>query len=328
MIFAALIQVASSAPTDVSALERSISALESCISALDSKAETLSNSAASLEPWSWVFTAFVALGVAMEAWVIWHEHREDSETWALTFFGVYRTLRPHFGRLIVEYVSVVLVAGGIVGELVVGIKIASINTQLRGVDVQLRSKNVELRNASGHLIALLAKQAEDERSARVKIEASVAWRELSEDQKKELGNALLPYSSTSGSSLGFVSHDTSDREAGNFAIDIANSLKRGKWKTEIAQQGPEFSVNPWTPLPTGVIVSSTPDSASSEAANTVCQKFVKFGFDCKRDVPFQTKDSWHRLFVHVERRPKGPQGVYKLRAEAEAKSRKIDTSSN
>jgi histone H3/H4 len=159
--FAPFTQVASNLPSDASALERSISALESCISALDNAAESLGNSSASLEPWSWVFTALVALGVAMEFWVIWHEHRENTETWALTFFGINRTLRPSFGRLLVEYVSVALVAGGIIGELVVGIKIASLNHQLRGVDAQLRSKNGELRSKSDQLLAFVTQEAGD-----------------------------------------------------------------------------------------------------------------------------------------------------------------------
>jgi hypothetical protein len=158
--FALLTQTASTLPSDASALERSISALESCISALDNKAESLSNSSAGWEPWAWVFTSLVVVGIFVELWVIWDEHSEDMETWAETFFGIQRTLRPSTRRLVVEYLSVVLVAGGIIGELGISIKIASVNSQLRGVDTQLRSKNAELRIESDHLVGLLKDEAE------------------------------------------------------------------------------------------------------------------------------------------------------------------------
>lgn len=156
---ALLTQAASNLPADASALERSISALESCISALDNSAETFSKSSVSLEPLSWLFTALVVVGVAMEFWVIRDTHREDVETWAVTFFGVSRTVRPPTRRLVVEYISVALVVGGIIGELVIGVRIASINVQLLGIDTQLRAKNGELRSKSDQLVKLVTLQA-------------------------------------------------------------------------------------------------------------------------------------------------------------------------
>jgi hypothetical protein len=77
----------------------------------------------------------------------------------------------------VEYLSVVLVAGGIIGELGISIKIASVNSRLRSVDTQLRSKNAELRTASDQLIGLLNKEAEDEALARAELEAEFVKQE-------------------------------------------------------------------------------------------------------------------------------------------------------
>ncbi|MGC1371134.1 MAG: hypothetical protein WA824_03255, partial [Candidatus Sulfotelmatobacter sp.] len=51
------------------------------------------------------------------------------------------------------------IAGGIIGELAVGIRIASVNAQLRGVDTQLRTFNADLRSKSDQLVALVTKQA-------------------------------------------------------------------------------------------------------------------------------------------------------------------------
>jgi len=213
-----LAQVASSLPTDASALERSISALESCISALDSSAETFSKSSVSLEPWSWLFTILVAVGVAMEFWVIRDTYREDLETWAVTFFGVNRTVRPPTKRLVVEHISVALVAGGIIGELVIGVMIASINVQLRGIDTQLRTKNGELRTKSDQLVALINNRAAQAERDLAVLQKSVQWRHLSDSQKKGLCAGLSP-TFPSG-----VFAPLNDIEADNFAREIVIAI--------------------------------------------------------------------------------------------------------
>jgi hypothetical protein len=148
VIFADLIQTASSLPTEASALESSISALESAI-------KTRENSSASLEYWVWGFTILVVLGVLMEVWVITHERRDDMEAWALTYFGVLRTpSRPSTKKFVVEIGSVLLIALGVVGELGAGIGIASINSALR-------VKSAELRSKSDQLLVLVTRQAGD-----------------------------------------------------------------------------------------------------------------------------------------------------------------------
>ncbi|WP_348261335.1 hypothetical protein P8935_16195 [Telmatobacter sp. DSM 110680] len=134
---------------------------------MDKRSEMLASSSASWEPWSWVFTALVVIGVLLEFWVIWHEHREDTETWALTFLGVDRTLRPSRNRLIAEYLSVALVSGGIIGELIVGVEIGLINSQLRRIDAQLRTKSGDLRSDSDQLVALVTQEAGDAKQSAI-----------------------------------------------------------------------------------------------------------------------------------------------------------------
>jgi hypothetical protein len=160
VIFAHLIQSASNLPTDASALESSISALESAISALESEIKTLESSSLPWEHSVGVFTFLVVVGVAMELWVIRHEYRDDMEAWALAHFGVLRSPgRPSITKLGVEVGSVLLITIGIMGELGVGIKIASINGALRGKSAELRSKSAELRSKSDQLLALVTQQA-------------------------------------------------------------------------------------------------------------------------------------------------------------------------
>ncbi len=160
MIFSDLIQFASNLPTSVSALESSISALERAISALESDIATLDSSSLPFEhklPW---FTGAVVVGVLMELWVIWHEYSDDLEAWALTFFGLLRPpARPWAFKVAVEVASVVLITFGIVGELWIGIRVASINGVLRGKSAELRSKNAELRSKSDQLLAFVTQEA-------------------------------------------------------------------------------------------------------------------------------------------------------------------------
>jgi hypothetical protein len=162
VIFAALIQSASSFPASVSALESSISALESAISALESAVKSRSSSLVPLEFSVFVFTFLVAVGVVMELWVIRYEWRDNMEEWALAHFGLLRSPgRPSKTKLRVEIGSVLLITIGVMGELGVGIKIESINSELRGIDITLRSTNADLRSKSDRLLALVTQQAGD-----------------------------------------------------------------------------------------------------------------------------------------------------------------------
>jgi hypothetical protein len=335
--FALLVQAASTLPSDASALERSISALESCISALDSKAKALANSSASLEPWSWLFTFLVAFGVAMEFWVIWHEHREDTETWALTFFGVHRTLRPHFERLIVEYISVALVAGGIIGELAVGIGIASINAQLRSVDTQLRSKNAELRITSDQLVALIRSEAEEAKRqakesdlARVRLEASVEWRSLSEEQKKAFAQKLERYAGQRAE----IKYNIGDSEAERFAVSIADVLSRAHWHVSPPQALMVAMLGAPITFVTGVSIQAGFDESDIPFVEPQRALLVKLltdaGFDADGEFTWKTMpnpENRRVILIAVKHRPEGPQGEYKLQAEREAKAKNTKTNS-
>lgn len=109
-----------------------------------------------------MFTFLVVVGVALELWVIRDDWRDQMEAWALGHFGVIRLPgRPSLLKLRVEIASVLLITLGVAGELVVGIKIASINSQLRGKSAELRSKNADLRSKSDQLLALVTQQSGD-----------------------------------------------------------------------------------------------------------------------------------------------------------------------
>jgi hypothetical protein len=135
-ILAHLIQIASSLPTDVSALESSISALESKVAALESSSVPWEHRL----PW---FTGAVALGVALEFWVLRDDRREDMHAWRRGII-CWPPARPSLVKYIVEIVSILLVTGGIVLELWAGVRITEINGLLRGDSAELRSDSDRL----------------------------------------------------------------------------------------------------------------------------------------------------------------------------------------
>lgn len=142
-----LLQAVSNLPTDTSSLQSSISALENEIKALE-------NSSVPWEhrlPW---FTAMVIIGVAMELWVIVHDRRDDMEAWAVGHFLGTPKLpgKPSTFIFVIELASVALITLGILGELGVGLRVASINGTLR-------SKSAELRSKSDQLLAIVTLQA-------------------------------------------------------------------------------------------------------------------------------------------------------------------------
>jgi hypothetical protein len=122
-------------------------------------------------------------------------------------------------------------------------------------------------------------------------------------------------------------------------VDIAGTLKLAHWMPTEPEalmkmfMGPvNFGTNK---LPRGVVVTSTPDSLSENAAKALVQELVNAGFDATSGppVPLGTspgqsvgQDAMRAngslpnkrptVFVSVEPRPDGPQGDAKLRAEA------------
>ncbi len=165
----------------------------------------------------------------MELWVIRHEWHDDMEAWALAYFGLLRPPgRPSVSKLSVEIGSVLLITIGVVGELGVGIKIASINGVLRGQGAELRSKGDELRGKSDQLVALLHKQIEDERLARAHLEQAVSARRLTGEQKEKFTKFLKQYPDPVGI---VVVSAMLDNESSDFADDFDVAIQAAKGKT-------------------------------------------------------------------------------------------------
>ncbi len=345
-ILAHLLQTASNPPTDVSALESSTSVLERAISALESEVKALEIRSVPWEYSVWVFTFLVVIGVALEFWVIRHDWRDEMEEWALGHFGIIRLPgRPSLLKLRIEIASLVLITLGVAGEFAVGIEITSINGLLRGKSAELRSKNADLRSKSDQLLALvtqqagdailkagladeraaklekeaakLRKKAEDETTARIQVEARVAWRRLTKDQISKLGEQLSPFVGEPTSLL----FNVSDAEADSFGRDVGAALHAASWgvgdpwPVEEMRGGTAFGKAP--PADTGVRIRSTKNKISHDAADALIKRLIELGFDAFRseEIPYTQR----MVEVMIERRPEGAQGQLKLKALKEHK---------
>jgi hypothetical protein len=141
---------------------------------------------------------FVFAGVAMEGWVIWREYRDGMEEWALGYFLGTPPLpaKPSTRRLVFEVISVVFVTLGIAGELGIGIRITSINGELR-------DKNAELRGKSDQLIALIKQESSDSNKSAAeakletaRLEAQIQPRSYTSREIEVIDKACRPFIGT------------------------------------------------------------------------------------------------------------------------------------
>jgi hypothetical protein len=220
---------------------------------------------------------------------------------------------------------------GIAGELLSAVRTSQLSGQIIA-NIEERAANAEQKageandraTANEREAAQLRKDAEAEHLARVKIEAAVAWRQLSDKDKRDIGAAVTEFQSLVAASVWF---NASSTEAEIFADDIAEALRNGKiivqppgGVMEMRESG-KFGAPIKQPL-TGVIVQSTKDNAARQFAASVIAELTRRGFDAAKqtDPPFG-EGKFPQIWVNVEPRPKGPQGEYKLQTERETKAR-------
>lgn len=196
---------------------------------------------------------------------------------------------------------------------------------MRNADKRIADLNKEAANARKETEQVrkegegLKKQAEDERLARVRIEASVVWRRLTEEQKREIGSALGRTFANQGVSLWYRAGDT---EGSWFAADIADALTDAHTLRVyppasimlLRENGP--AGGPIGREVTGVTLQSTNDDRSRRLAAAIIHELTILGFDASRqtDPPFDPNPV-PQVWVNVEPRPMGPQGKFKLEAQ-------------
>lgn len=291
--------------------------------------------------WAMIFSTFcVVVGLYVEykesITQAWKEHR-----WKI--FKLWK-----MGHVII---GGVLVTGGVAGEFLVDFFASRAEGELREIAGKIeknsneelakaKTKAGEAETASGKAIkeageakerasknekeaARLNKLAEDEKTARVKIESRVAWRRLTKKQQEEIASVIARRFSRLGASLWF---STGDTEASFFAGDIATALIAAK--TLLVQ--PPASIltmretgkwgDPVKPSNTGVEVQSTKHEASRQLADAIIHELTVRGFDAirQKEPPFDPNPA-PQVWVNVNPRPEGPQGEFKLTLQQSTK---------
>jgi hypothetical protein len=177
------------------------------------------------------------------------------------------------------------------------------------------------------------KEAAQLRKDAADLEDSISWRRISSDKRSSIAARLRSYVGQ----FAWITYNMNDVESNDFGVDIAATLKLAHWiptEPEALLKMFEGPAQPGTnKLPRGIVVKSTPDSSSENAAKVLVKELVNAGFDATNALPVplgtapgQAKgvDAMRAsgavvgqrptVFVSVEPRPDGPQGDAKLRA--------------
>lgn len=156
-------------------------------------------------------------------------------------------------------------------------------------------------------------KAAEEKLARVKIEESIAWRRISNDQQSKLKNKLIKYA---GHPVNFW-YGAGDKEAETFAWELANTFNAAMWKVfspasmvNLAESGLPFGSA--SPHETGVVITSSKNKSSQKASLVIVHELLSLGFDATKSSKLEEFDG-QMIWVHVWVRPQGPQGEAKLK---------------
>jgi len=217
------------------------------------------------------------------------------------------------GTLILLFLTFVFGAGALITA-------SRLNTIQAKELTELRLKAAEARDRATkneQEAARLAKEAEEERIARLELEARVGWRRIGPSAQSEIAAHLAAFTGEPA----LVAYDLNDLEASSFASYIAATLHAANW--EVAERlGVLGQFNPPGTnghVFTGVLVWCTADERSRRAASALVEQLVSHGFDAvvspDKSILLSAQPSPTRVVISVEHKPDGPQGEYKLKAQ-------------
>ena len=249
-MIAHVIWTLSTLPSAASALQSSISALEREITALESQSS-------GLEPWLGRFTLLVAIGVALEIFVVIHDHGKEINEWRVSELI---PKGPSLIKLGIEIASIILVIAGVMGEFGVGLSISSINGQLR-------AKSAELRSKSDQLLALVTQQAGEAKDSAVIAKASAKAAGIEASKALDTSKAANDAAGKAQEKIGVVAKraEKIDSDLINFALCNAPRVIRN-WS--MASGGVSKSyVDPLRPMAGQIVfLEVTPNDAEARRA--------------------------------------------------------------
>jgi hypothetical protein len=244
--------------------------------------------------------------------------------WLLSAKWILRKSTPFdrcvFWKLLLHSVGPILVVLGIAGEFVFEGRTFVVEDRQ---EIKAKGDIASLQNQSSAFVLEAAqrrKEAEAEHLARVKIEATVAWRSFSKEQQSIFSDNLKLLA---GLKVG-VSYLNGEAEGLGFANDIATALRAAKWSVFSPREpftqfgGFGGGIIPLESL-TGVNVSNTGNRLGRDAADAIQHELCSLGFDTtitRKPQAFGPGDPKIDVEVLIVGRPPTQQGLTQLSIDA------------
>lgn len=254
-------------------LDRAISALENSISHLDA-------SSASLDIWLKFFTALVAVGVAFEIVVIFVEYLEAHRAWRRS--SIRTPEKPSVRFLVFNLLGILLVTGGVAGELWVSVRSGNVNTSLR-ID---NGKLVSLVNQKAGYANESARDAEAQASA---AEGAAGRAKYSADQARNeaiKAKSELVKLRADAQNLAAEANKTED-DLKNISVCNAPRVIVRWFMGGSKGSSSKSYVDPLTPMAGQVVfIEFSPDAEAQRAAQNIARTLM----DAKWDVQLPLRE--------------------------------------
>jgi hypothetical protein len=180
----------------------------------------------SLDPLARIFAFVVFVGVAVEIGAVAREWYDDFRDFRRG--TIHTPDKPVLSKYFWGLFSSVLVTLGILGELLVGVSASKVESKIRLTTDTLVSVIGSKAKAAGERAAAseqkaarFNKAAEDERSARVKIEQQLEWRRITPSQSDAICKGVSSFRDTKITMADLMG----DAEGAQFASDLSDALQ-------------------------------------------------------------------------------------------------------
>jgi hypothetical protein len=206
-------------------------------------------------------------------------------------------------------------------------RIAESDAKAKSADATAKQFESQIAQANERA-AKNEKEAEDERTARVLIEQSLAPRSLTPHDEEAIAIGLIGLSGQRFS----VAHESGNAEAESFAWDIARALDKAKQIVfapnsimDFSSTGIPFKLGK-QPERHGVVVTNSGTEADNRPGKALVAALNECGFDATFSSE-PSKNAASATTIFVEMRPKGPQGEARVKLE-DAKKKQLHTTNN
>jgi hypothetical protein len=261
-------------------------------SALLSSLKSLEMRWSVLEFWLKVCAAVVVLGVVVEVFVVIREWRHD---WREFRRGtIHSPDKPLISNLVWGLFGAALVAIGVSGELLVGVKAGKVET--------------EMRDTADTLVALVDKEAGDVRLKAAQLESKITDRHVTLDQRKKMLEVLAPGRGTP-IAIGYLTDSGAD--APGYSLELAEVFCEARWLVFRP-----IRLMAYNPPVHGFLLDQTDDPSSKKSVGLIKRALAVTGYNtsahsptgftlggdtpsCKTPVPSASNPPWYPTALEI-----------------------------